>query len=214
MRRRCPFRPSDAGFVGGLKAPSEHTGCRCTCIRRGTSVDRLLGTQYGRQPAHALPCAQGGICGTSTFAAPGPAPEPRTGDARAPGAPPRTPRSARGRLGLPYTPGEGATALVSSLRGRRTGSHPWRRNGKPPGVNDLASRAYRRAIAALCGYSEPLKLSAWRGRDLRPPPRLLHLDGRPIAALVHAHPTGPVGPVAAARGPCPMRAPDVAPRTA
>src|SRR5688500_13320331 len=46
---------------------------------------------------------------------------------------------------------------------------------------DLASRAYRRAKAALCGYSEPLKLSHWRVGRFRPAPRIGPLDTRPVA---------------------------------
>lgn len=73
-------------------------------------------------------------------------------------------------------------------------------------VSDLASRAYRHAIAALCGYSEPLKLSRWRAGRFRPAPRIGPLDARPLAALLGRDPTASVGSVSATRHRCSPRA--------
>lgn len=120
----------------------------------------------------------------------------RRGPRMAWGAPPITPGSAPGRLGLPCTPcgGNGARIDAPESACREL---PLGRANQSPCVFDLASRAYRRAIAALCGYSDPLKLSRWRPGRFRPAPRLLHLDARPVE--LHADPTASVGSVSSTR---------------
>lgn len=73
-------------------------------------------------------------------------------------------------------------------------------------VFDLASRAYRRAKAALCGYSGPLKLSGWRPGNFARRRAFLGLDARPVAQQLHADLTAPEGALSATRHRCSPRA--------